>query len=533
MVRSAPFRTVLALTLATVLVVGITSLAAGAEVVVNEYDIPTPDALPHAIAAGPDGAMWFTENLAGALGRVDMAGGMTETPVPGTSPDPTAIAVGSDGIWFTERFADLLGRLAPDGTVDLFATPSAAAGPTGIALGPDGAMWFTERAVHRIGRVTADGTVSELPVIAGSPGPTDITPGPDGAMWFTEQRTSAIGRVTMQGDITAFPVGLAGAAPSGIVAGPDGALWFGLKAAGSIGRMTTDGSVTIYPVPTVGGNPSGITVGSDGALWFTEPATDIIGRITTDGAITEHQLPNVGSSPFGISAGPDGGVWFTEGGNNVIGGNRIGRIAEAPARRDTTAPTILVTAPADGTIVTTGSPLLADFACADEPGGSGLSACAGTVDDGVAVATDPGAHVFEVTAADVAGNASRASTSYLAFSSLSGSVAAGSERAGMWATLEAGMGSTRLPKDVSGVLAAGYPRTQEVSCADPSVALGAPVAADARSMTRLSDLVVRWRTERAWAGTCHTLTLRFVVPGWTGVDATFLVRFPADAAAKR
>jgi virginiamycin B lyase len=498
---------------------------------VNEYDIPTTDALPHAIAAGPDGAKWFTENLAGALGRVDRAGGMTETRVPGTSPDPTAIAVGPDGIWFTERFADLLGRLAPDGTIDTFDTPSAAAGPTGIGLGPDGALWFTERAAHRIGRVTADGTVSELPVIAGSPGPTDITLGPDGAMWFTEQRASAIGRVTMQGDITEFPVGLVGAAPSGIVAGPDGALWFGLRAAGSIGRMSTDGSVTVYPVPTVGADPSGIAVGADGALWFTEPSTDIVGRITTDGAITEYQLPNVGASPFGIAAGPDGAIWFTEGGGNRIGGNRIGRIVEVPT--DTTAPAIDITAPARGAVVTTGSPLIADFVCADEPGGSGLASCAGTVDDGAAVATDPGAHVFEVTAADVAGNTSHASTGYLAFSSLSGSVAAGSERAGMWASLETGMGTTRLPKDVGGVLAAGYPLMQEVSCADPSVTLGAPIAADARSMTRLSDLVVRWRTERAWAGTCRTLTLRFVTPGWTGVDAAFLVRFPAEAAAKR
>ena len=531
MVENAPFRTVLALALATSLVVGTTSLAAGAEFVVNEYDIPTTDALPHAIVAGPDGAMWFTENLAGALGRIDMAGHITEFPVPGTSPDPTAIAVGPGGIWFTERFADLLGLLAPDGSIQEFSTPSVAAGPTGIALGPDGAMWFVERAAQRIGRVDPDGTVSELPPIAGSPRPTDITAGPDGAMWFTEPSASAIGRVTMQGEITTFPIGVAGSIPSGIVTGPDGALWFGMKGTGSIGRMTTEGSVTVYPVPTAGADPSGIAVGSDGALWFTEQATDTIGRITTDGTITEQRLPNVETLPFGIAGGPDGAIWFTEGGGNRIGGNRIGRIAAAPT--DTTAPTIEITAPAEGTIVTTGSPLLADFTCADEPGGSGLASCAGTVDDGAAVATDPGAHRFEVTGADKAGNTSQASTGYLAFSSLSGSVAAGSERAGMWATLEAGMGSTRLPKDVGGVLAAGYPLTQEVSCADTSVALGTPIAADARPMTRLSDLVVRWRTERAWAGTCRTLTLRFGAPGWTGVDAVFLVRFSADAQAKR
>lgn len=499
---------------------GSSSLAAAAPLELTEFDLPTPNSLPHAIVAGPDGAMWFTERLGGAVGTIDMDGGITELPAPGVSPDPTALAVGPGGLWFTERSADVLGLLAADGTVTEYSTPSAAAGPAGIALGPDGALWFTERNIHRIGRVDAEGNVSELPALAGTPGPLDITPGPDGAMWFTEQRASAIGRVTMEGDITEFSIGIPGASPAGIVTGPDGALWFGLKGAGSIGRMTTDGSVSVYPVPTTGGDPSGITVGPDGALWFTEPATDIVGRITTDGTITEHQLPTVGASPFGISAGPDGAIWFTEG-----GADRIGRLGAPATPPDTTAPTIDIVSPAQGAVVTSGTPLLADFTCADEQGGSGLASCVGTVDDGAAAATDPGAHVFEVAASDATGNLAHASTRYLSFSSLSGSTALGRERAGMWATLQAGMGSSRLPKDESAVVAAGYPQTQEVSCTDTSVARSAPVAADAKTSTRLSDLVVRWHTDRAWAGSCRTLILRFVAPGWTGVDAVFLVRF--------
>ena len=72
---------------------------------------------------------------------------------------------------------------------------------------------------------------------------------------------------------------------------------------------------------------------------------------------------------------------------------------------DGTDPTVTITTPADGATFLHGQVVDADFACADEAGGSGLDTCVGDVADGSAVDTSTlGAHEFEVTATDDAGN---------------------------------------------------------------------------------------------------------------------------------
>ena len=54
---------------------------------------------------------------------------------------------------------------------------------------------------------------------------------------------------------------------------------------------------------------------------------------------------------------------------------------------DRTAPVISVATPSAGAVYGLGESVAADYSCADEPGGSGLASCAGTVADGAAVDT--------------------------------------------------------------------------------------------------------------------------------------------------
>jgi virginiamycin B lyase len=512
-----------ALTLAVIAIVALAPAAALGAEPHELVEFPLADgAMPFGIAAGADGALWFTERGTDSVGRIAADGtlGPWTTLAPGS--DPTAIATGPDGaVWFTEQGMDAIGRLAPDGALSEYPLPSDNAGPAGIAAGPDGAMWFTERGGHRIGRVDMSGTVSEYAIPSAFAGPMGIAAGPDGALWFTEQRGNRIGRITTEGDVTEWPLPAAGSLPSGIAAGPDGAMWFTLRATNEIGRITLTGEITSWPVPTANSDPTAITAGWDGAMWFTGADTDLIGRVALDGAITEFPLPTVSSSPFSITAGPDDAVWFTEGNAHAIG-----RLTVPSAPTDTTPPTIRIDTPAEGSIVISGSSFVAGFACDDE-GGSGLATCVGSVPVGAPVDTAPGAHRFEVTASDVAGNTASAESSYLAFTHIEGSIADGSSRAGRWATLELGFGS-RAPTRAAGVVAAGFPVTQRVDCADPTTALGPASAAEVRVSTRRDLLVTRWRTPPEWAGTCRTITLRFAAPGWEGVDATFVVAFDDD-----
>ena len=64
-----------------------------------------PGALgPDEIAAGPDGALWFTNRGNNKIGRITTAGTVTTYTDPGIS-DPWGIAPGPDGaLWFTEFF---------------------------------------------------------------------------------------------------------------------------------------------------------------------------------------------------------------------------------------------------------------------------------------------------------------------------------------------------------------------------------------------------------------------------------------------
>jgi virginiamycin B lyase len=494
--------------------------ARGAEPQPELAEYPLADGtIPFGIALGAEGVVWFTERGTDSVGTIALDGTLGSRTTLAAGADPTAIAAGPDGtVWFTMQGLNAIGRLDTDGALSEYPLPSDNAMPAGIAPGPDGAMWFTERNGHRIGRIELDGTISEYPIPSSVPGPMGIAAGPDGAMWFTEQRGNRIGRITAGGDVTEWALPVAGSLPSGIAAGPDGAMWFTLRATNEIGRITVAGEITTLPVPTAGSDPTGIAAGWDGAMWFTGPDTDLIGRAALDGSITEFPLPTVSSSPFSIVGGPDDAVWFTEGNAHAIG-----RLTVPSPPTDTMPPRIHIGAPTDGSIVVSSSPPAADFTCDDE-GGSGLAECRGTVELGSPVTASPGAHRFEVTAVDGAGNTSYASAAYLAFTRVEGSIAEGSSRAGRWATLELGLGG-RAPRRTSDLVAPGFPVSQQVECTDPSTAVGPSTPAETRLSTRRDLLETSWRAPRDWAGTCRAITLRFTGSGWEGVDATFVVAF--------
>ena len=268
---------------------------------------------PYGIAAGPDGALWFTNNTNNSIGRITTDGVVTNFTGAGIS-GPTDIATGSDGaLWFTNGGNNSIGRIGTDGVVSNFVDPSIAA-PRAIVAGSDGALWFINYDTKTIGRITTGGAVSQYP----GPGaglPQAMAAGPDSALWFTVGGSNdSIGRITTTGAVSSY-TSAAIASPQGITSGPDGAMWFDITGySGSIGRITTGGDVSAYE-----GSGGGwrIAAGPDGALWFTEGGA--IGRITTDGTRSSSGLPSGSSALFGIVAGSDGAMWFTASGSNSIG----------------------------------------------------------------------------------------------------------------------------------------------------------------------------------------------------------------------
>ncbi len=69
---------------------------------ISEYDIPTLNARPHAIAAGKNNDLWFTEWGANKIGRISvMDGKMNEYDIPTSSAEPHGITCDENGeVWF-------------------------------------------------------------------------------------------------------------------------------------------------------------------------------------------------------------------------------------------------------------------------------------------------------------------------------------------------------------------------------------------------------------------------------------------------
>src|ERR1700761_4742041 len=252
------------------------------------------------------------ENIVGQVREFDVGAGTR----------PEALAAGPDGnLWFAGvgyrdgEFTDVVGKvsLKGKGTEYTLDAHPGNLGLSDIVAGLDGNLWFTVGGRPQVGRITTQGqfTVFTLPDQDASP--ASIAAGPDGNLWFTEFEGGKVGRVTPAGGITESPL-----ADSGhIAAGPDGALW--VTGATTISRLTTDGSAVTFPLPASIEYPNEIVTGPDGALWFGiqsrfgVDSTPGLGRISTDGQISELSVPG-GRQTFALSDGPYDDLWYSNGG---------------------------------------------------------------------------------------------------------------------------------------------------------------------------------------------------------------------------
>jgi hypothetical protein len=145
--------------------------------VVTEFTLPTQNSRPLAIAAGPDGALWFTENGAvapsggGQIGRVTTSGTISEFALSADEGQPLAITAGPDGaMWFTlaNGTTSQIGRISTAGAMSGFVLPAAETSPAGIVTGPDNAVWFAEQATNQIGRINGIVALTSVTLVSSS-----------------------------------------------------------------------------------------------------------------------------------------------------------------------------------------------------------------------------------------------------------------------------------------------------------------------------------------------------------------------------
>jgi streptogramin lyase len=316
-------------------------------VTIAEFPIPTRSSLPSGIAAGSDGALWFTEcaSAANKIGRIPTGATpgsgaqITEFPVPAPHSGPVGITAGPDGaLWFGETQTGLVGTIptsaTPGSGAQIQEFPSFSNGPLGIATGADGNLWYGDTFGNDVESMTPAGLVVSS-FLTTNFLTNFVAGGPDGAMWFTEcAPTGTIGRIaSAQLSEAPVPTTLGTTpAPFGIAAGPDGNMWFTDPGTNAIGKAIVTGSgigaIEEIAIPG-GGEPIAITAGPDGAMWFTlAGATSLIGRIPTNATssadIAEYSTPTANADPVAITQGPDGMLWFVE---FSPAANKIARLA--------------------------------------------------------------------------------------------------------------------------------------------------------------------------------------------------------------
>jgi virginiamycin B lyase len=117
-----------------------------------------------------------------------------------------SIVAGPDGaLWFNEHYNSKIGRITVAGNV----TEYGATSPNDITVGPDGALWFLEGIepdlyidhVHTLGRISITGAITEYDVPVDYLGYGSVlTTGPDGALWLADSDMGIL-----RADLTLFP----------------------------------------------------------------------------------------------------------------------------------------------------------------------------------------------------------------------------------------------------------------------------------------------------------------------------------------
>jgi len=234
---------------------GVIALARGRDFF--EYPIKTPDSGPLGISLDlSNGMVWFTENRASQIGRLDPS---QATGAPGVGFEefhvcegPTGIDVHQGKVWFTCPDSNQIGMLdSSDSFNTTYYQLPTDSGPTGIAVDTKSNMvWFSEFDGNKIGRLDiSDPTqpqISEYELPNDNSFPQDLAIDPEtGKIWFTEYRGNRIGSLD----------------PEEADSGP------------------SDG-FTEYDIPTPNSGPTSILVDSDGSIWFSETAAQKIGKLT-------------------------------------------------------------------------------------------------------------------------------------------------------------------------------------------------------------------------------------------------------------
>lgn len=299
-------------------------------VTIREWDVPTKGARAYALAVGPDGSIWFTEEAANKIGRLNpKTGEMKEYPLSSEkNVAPHGLAVDeNDNIWFAASSGGFIGELEPKtGKVTVFKMPDPkATDPESLAFDSKGNLWFTVQNANMVGKLDpASGTITLKPVPSQNARPTGILVLKRGIPMFTESGAGRLGSImpdTFQ--VHEFPL-VQGTRSRRIAISPnENTLYFTDFVSGNLGQLDISlGAMIMLPAPSgMDSSPSGLTIAPDGTVWFCETGTqpNNIIRFNPPSSFSSAPIPFATGAVNNMAAAADGRIYFTSSGVDKIG----------------------------------------------------------------------------------------------------------------------------------------------------------------------------------------------------------------------
>lgn len=306
---------------------------------VTKFALPTPGRSSNAIAAAPDGSVWFGEQALPGLGHLFPNGTLVEYQWPfddsgsgnlcSSRTSIWGIALWDGKVWASDVAGNQLVGLDPaNDSLTRVSVPTKGAYPYTMTVGPDGqSLWFTELFASKIGRLFPNQTIKEYTVGNGQATPTQVTFAndtlgyfvnvgsglnslPPAAFSFNPQAVSS-SQALVGGNQTLY-------SPNSLSLG-DGGLWLTQHAASSVVFYNFTGRTwTTYPTSTVSYIDTTLPywVQTNGTqLWFNEHYANRMADLDTKtGTITEYSLAD---PPISNSSQIENALTFALGGNRV------------------------------------------------------------------------------------------------------------------------------------------------------------------------------------------------------------------------
>jgi virginiamycin B lyase len=297
---------------------GVAALAGGALLLMRfspiadkfvEHRMADPQDAPIAIAAAPDGTIWFTIDHADAIGRL-RDGQVERLSTQARNIEPVGLAVAADGsAWYTDISARAIARITGSGDISRFVLDTPIARLGRLAIAPDGAVWFADPTGYGVTRLK-DGAFARHQIGAARGGAYGVAIAADGTVWVSLQNGTQLMRIAPDGTAKTFDLPRPGAVPTDVAVGPDGAVWFLEFRANRVGRYK-DEQFFELEVGTDNAGLSGIAVAPGGDVWFGLMRRASLGRLR-DGRIEVFSLPRENARPYSVAVDRDGNVWYAD-----------------------------------------------------------------------------------------------------------------------------------------------------------------------------------------------------------------------------